>query len=588
LRADHLDYRKSLGGYDLATNKRWRHEIESVRPATHYWENELLHAILVRYCRPFSSIIFHDEILSSQSSGLTAVKNRPSYTDGLIAFFQLLRYQNYNAPRIEPVAGSNWKPRMRISVHGATYTYGEVQRASTIDLFNRFWPGGRSLYNVPEEISEISIFWDALSDSYFLSPHQARNFLRSVARLKDFQYNWNYSNSGCFWTTTFHCRLEPDGPDSYYYTVDGHTVAIGGCYPFHFERYRVHISFVDDAISIRSIPQTYGLAFPDFTPYVSYDLPGGEYLQDIEIKTKDVDPRAMLSGRIWRSGTVSIQGFRESLYSAQSKALSKFLGEASLFFESFLESPGFLPAILSIADDVTSHSSKIKLPGVSKIGVITSLIKLACGIKLFDAFVNQPFLEFVENDVALLRKHVGELQKKLNGIEGEAAYVVAGRDFDTLPKGLQDKIVSIVGVKPDAYTLTFRSQLGQAVPESAIAETLLEFIRPVADANIAPSLATLYAMQPFTFILDTWFPISDYIRSMEDRIIFMGARNYWVGFTLKLSLTIASGLHGEFVVDIYLRSDSSGALFDPPLDDWKPSQGLSPSIAIPLAILHLF
>lgn len=136
---------------------------------------------------------------------------------------------------------------------------------------------------------------------------------------------------------------------------------------------------------------------------------------------------------------------------------------------------------------------------------------------------------------------------------------------------------------PVSYSLTFRSLLGQKVDSYAVGDLILNFIKPLTTRKIVPSLATLYELQPYTFILDAYVPISDYIRFAEDRIIALGIRDTWIGFSVNIELTYSDGSH----LYVFMRSNPSGVFLDPPLDSWYVSSGLSAKVAIPLLLVNL-
>lgn len=524
---------------------------------------DLISCMLTR-CRDFRATYYLDGISVDTPNRLTAVKQHPSYLDGLSAFVQFLRGHKDVIPQLES-RSSNWKPRVRITHvrhtwKGATFKSVPLSTLANSSNFSAIYT------ELPPELTIYA--YQHPTRGYFLPSTEAIAFLQRCVDYGEFNFRMRFSSSGCSWDKRCYYTVTRVSPTSFQMLYREETKGTCG---YHWRTAQINADFADGLLKFSLTQRKYGVANSAYVPVGTVYTEPSKYVAQSAIVIPNA-PRTFRSWQLYRSGVFAISRLVPALYHTQSKALSRFLGEASSRLESFVELPEMLPILWELAT--------AKVPkGVQQsgfIGIIAAAAKIAAGAYLAKTFAIDPAIKFVAEEIA-------GFTDDLNNIRGEGSYTIHGEAFSSLPQGLKDWLHTVSVNDPVSYSLTFRSLLGQKVDSYAVGDLILNFIKPLTTRKIVPSLATLYELQPYTFILDAYVPISDYIRFAEDRIIALGIRDTWIGFSVNIELTYSDGSH----LYVFMRSNPSGVFLDPPLDSWYVSSGLSAKVAIPLLLVNL-
>jgi hypothetical protein len=161
------------------------------------------------------------------------------------------------------------------------------------------------------------------------------------------------------------------------------------------------------------------------------------------------------------------------------------------------------------------------------------------------------------------------------------------KTVSTLPSSLKELVLrGIVNIgesesSVDKIEISLRSTVTTSPTYAALAEGILE-VSPLLRGGILPSPEQIWAVMPMSFIIDWIVPMSRYLSDATAYAASPGIP-YRVGHTVRIQTHFSSGL----ATDVFLRSEDSHDLIDPPGDTWLQPSGV-PWISIPLAVSMLF
>jgi hypothetical protein len=167
------------------------------------------------------------------------------------------------------------------------------------------------------------------------------------------------------------------------------------------------------------------------------------------------------------------------------------------------------------------------------------------------------------------------LLKRLKGVKGEASIRFHGRDLSALPGRLRMMLESIRSETIVSYDVRFRSQAEFAVNASQLVGALDSVLAEAQKFGIEPDPTYLYKAIPFSFAFDWFVPMGGMLDAAYNRYKMIGSKGYTIGHSVRIDLVYRSGN----CFHIYLRSDPTELLFDPPSDNWLTSHGAPVAIA---------
>jgi hypothetical protein len=279
------------------------------------------------------------------------------------------------------------------------------------------------------------------------------------------------------------------------------------------------------------------------------------------------------------STAMSVISCLPALFHTQSKATTEMLGNVSRNFESFMESSGFMPTVISIAVDTPSalwKSVSQKLPILERIRLIA---KGLCSGYLAYAFALQPSLESLEDVIStFLTENEEVTSEALMKFEGDSD------SFDDLPSGLKDQLLVLAGPSVVRYNCSFRTQIIMDLTSPQTAEIVSQLAVQGTRFGISPEPVYAWAAIPFTFVFDACvIPMSSLLRDLQSRVAALDLKGTTIGHSISIEVSSSSGKR----VHIYIRSTPTGLYIDPPRDSWLQSRGLNLPVAVSLALLQI-
>lgn len=514
----------------------------------------------------------------------TEVKNAPSFLDNLSMFWEAL---NTGAVSKVDVASMRWKPRERFSITGYVIPDAEYTNHSIRDFYDVGLPA-------------IANLWVDLydhPDGYLLTPELFFDFARRFAgvyrdeevELLIIPYDFGYHQLGNSIELKYTFNEVSERVIAYdlevrflYYPNSSSWTGAG---------YRTSVTYrlLDGYPTTLQAVVAEGLGYwfenPDgvwtdvWYNNPAYYRPNMVWQPAVNTKqTATFLPTEQSDYFIdfYRQNQVGIRTCFPALYHTQSRAYQSLTQNVSRNFESFMESPGFLPVLVDVVKDSASFGGEVfgDIPVIDRLRTAT---KLLLGLYIAYIFAVRPALESVRD---IFLTFIGAI----NETKGEASLIFQGdaSSFINLPDGLRNLLATIRFTgEPQRYKIVFRSQMKIVVKRTRALEVIDALLSEASRYGIELDPSYIWAAQPFSFVVDWFVPIGGLLRDAFQRYKLIGTRNVTVGHSVSLSLT--DGVGNTY--NIFIRSDATDLFIDPPSDSWLTSHGAPQQIAVPLAIM---
>lgn len=520
----------------------------------------------------------------NQSTLRTEVKNKPSFLDSLAMFWEVL---NTGAVSKVDTANMGWKPRERFAATGFVIPDASIVNFTVGDF-----------YQLEEEEAE-NVYLDLYEhpDGYLMTADLffdfARRFLEHstspeliVRELYDFGY---HQDGNCIHRTYIPSLISED-VISYkmelrylFFPYNGSWTGAGCKYGVTFRRSSTSPSHLTVEVSE-------GRAYFFRDPYGSwtttwYDqYPFPNLVFQSQVRTQQAVSSLPTDKSAWfaelvQSCQIGIRTCVGALYHTQSRAYSNLSGKVSRNFESFVESPEFLPVIVELAKAPVNIGKSAVYDAMPVLKRVRLICRLVFGAYLAYIFAIKPALESVRDAFV-------SLVRVINETPGEASLVLSGDAsvFGSLPVGLRNLLATVRSTPVARYEIRFRSQMKLVVKKNRAVEVLDALLSEAARFGVEPDPTYLWAAQPFSFVIDWFVPIGGLLRDAYQRYKLVGARNTTVGHSVMIRVVYSDGV----VFHCFLRSDATDLFLDPPRDSWLTAPGAPVQVALPLAIVLLF
>jgi hypothetical protein len=291
-------------------------------------------------------------------------------------------------------------------------------------------------------------------------------------------------------------------------------------------------------------------------------------------RVADIESSFSFSNIVSRSHH-SIIGAAAGLNQTQSRAIAKMLGEVSRNFETLVESSG-LPelffTILSWPIDLVREFGSTS----SILARATILIEALSKGALTWLFAIKPTLSSVKDAMAEARK----LQPKY---EESVIFSSDTTPFVELFPSLQSYIL-LDGMTPSEvkeYKIVFHSETSMRVTQKFVREYLSGLIGSARRLGVLPEPKILWALQPWSFVVDWFLPVSSLISDAQSYFASYGTPLDTLGHSVFIRVEHTQG----WIYAIYIRSDNSSDPLDHVPDAWNTASVFTPA-AIPLAIIQ--
>jgi len=549
--------------------------------------------LMIGYVLDTAGDVSSAAIVSDTTTPRTIVKRAPSLLDSIGLFIDVLT-QNEVPPRLD----TTWRPRERLAVSGTIVPGFEIT-STNVGAFRSFVDPAHNAITVNffQVGAEKYVSVDLLFDFF-------RNFVEGYVDntpMVWFTNLWNndYEPPGgypwyvapyvaCYYTDLsytedkFSYEVEvqtwTDTRFGFPLRINSRTRYSGSVTRHRLRPWEISVKFT----------QGDGVAFTGPFPWIAWGVwqkpivtgPKAYFRNSVEAP----DILSMLS-----AVPFSIASFAPGLFHTQSQSFLALLGEVSKNFESLVESPQFIPTLTGVADSIISKDSVLG----SKLGLFTSpsafdsfsresplsrirlLLKFLAGLHLAYVFAIAPALKSADDALTTFIREVSVSKGK-----SYVKYTTQDGTFSGWPAGLVKLVQGFRSEEIARCEVLYGSQAETSLTKTRTFEALDRVLDDVRRAGIEPDPVYLYAAIPLSFVFDAVvFPVAVIMTDAYQRFKMTTSRHFTMGHSVRVVVTYRSGL----VYRLYVRSDASQILFDPPDTSWLKASGLTPAIAISLA-----
>lgn len=268
----------------------------------------------------------------------------------------------------------------------------------------------------------------------------------------------------------------------------------------------------------------------------------------------------------------SIQNLRGALYHTQAKAMSAVLLDFDRNFENLVEASSFFDVFGDLLLD-SSVKRLLTAPGLALFDRVRNLSDILSGATLAYNFAIKPTVDALNN----------LLQPLIAPVKGEGELAYSGASFSDLQishmRTFMEQAVNtaVPGAKVVDFEFRFRSEVYVTPNVANVIQTLYNENMFLA-GGIVPSPSAVWAASKASFIIDWFLPIS---RMLDDHTNYM--LSFVVPFRIGHSVRCIITLDDGRTFDLFMRSEQSDYLLDPPEFSWLEAPG-APPIAIALAV----
>lgn len=505
---------------------------------------------------------------SNEASDWTRVPFRNSIVNN---FGRLLAVLSGRDPLYSVDFKLKWNPRVTVN-HSGLYFPNSTVSMTSLSMFKTIGVADNS-----ELVKNWSFpIWNNTQGGTFTNPEILWEFFRYLKRNKvegQLKFECFYGGGSSLHAVTLSAIVVSDDLIRYTARLDSTLLSNplnGGSATYNVEIYRNPGNPLDVRLKISNV--------------VGWTLVNGALTKPVAQAQFNRSYLNALSGRESKDRNITldpswkIKNFTAGLFVSQGKAIVAQANKQSENFESFVESPGFLPTVFSVVETLKGGSKTVKDPkffdpyrqSTKRVGLSYRDI---AGIILAWLFAVRPFLESASDVVKrFFTSHRYTTGYGLVIYEGET-------DYASLPRTLR-LIMQSFTTYPISFRVELRTTIRSKVTRNNMSVFLGELIAETQKLGIYPTATQLWAGLPYTWIVDMVLPISPTLDAVEARLSVLTRQNTRVGHSVFIDVTDKFGYRKR----LFIRSDDSNWWLDAPNDIWVEPNPVYTEAIIPFIV----